>query len=444
MMNFAAPVLLLLLSVAAERSVNLVDVDQKASRGELVRLESGKAVIATGTQTVEYPVERILEIRPTATPEFITSEPRVVVHLLGGTRIVGKDLTTVNQTIEIVRVDGTKLSVAIDAVELVRFSVTPEEAAKDVPADIQKILRTKSAEDRLLVEVEGALDYHDGIIRKIEPETVGFELDGSVLSVSRKKIVGLIFHGIETSKPAVPFCQFVERDGSSWSLTELIYDAPQDLFRWKTVWGLQGTTPFSDWVSADFGKVNTVPLVRLTPISVRSTPPVQWMEKNEQNPLALLDRMAIAIAGKTESTPSDGTSPTIPGVGPPSRLKKTKQLPLTTLEGVMLDGKLHDTGYTILAKTEIVYQLSGEYTTLLGLAGIDDRIRPSGRVKLVFSGDGVLLYETTIRGDHAARPLRVDLNGVKNLTITVDLPDGLDNAARLNLVEMVLVKQSEQ
>ena len=439
MSTFAFPLLLTLLALLNGGGVDVVDVDEKTSGGILQEMDGEKTALAAGSQMLSFPVDRILSIKPqTVTAKAESSETFSVVHLLDSSRIVVNDLTMSQKTAELTRANGTKISVELDQIELVRFQVKSEEISNDIPGDLQKIVRVKSAEDRLLVAVENALDYYGGVIREIDTKTIKFELDGEILSVNRGKVVGLIFHQTALPQTMTPFCQLSERDGSHWTLAEIRYDSTQEAFRWKTVLGIEGVTPFGQWASADFAKKNTAPLLSLTPIAVRYSPLANWTDQAGQGPLALLGQMSKSVLDHSGKMPENEEEPIESHSN--SRLKKTKQLPLTTLPGIQLDGKVYPIGYTLPAKTELEFLLEDEYQTLRGIAGIDDRIRPNGRVKLVISGNDTPLYETIIRGDHATERLNVSLKGVKKLTIIADFPDGLDNGSRLNLVEMLLQK----
>ena len=437
----------LFLAVAggSDGDVHIIDIDSKASSGTLLRLDAEKVMFSSEAGTLELSPERILKLQTAATFETRkTSELFLVVHFRDGSRTIASDLSLSDQTIRLTRIDGTEQSFGLDLLQGIRFSVPWGEAAGEFPENIQKILRTRSAEDRLLIAAGDAVDFYGGIIRGIGPETVPFELDGEVLAIPRKKIVALLFHQKDSPPVALPFCRLTERDGTSWELTDLTFDRVQERFRWKTVLGIEGITPFSEWAAADFTKTNTIPLFELAPVSVRYTPAVLWMDQREQEPLLLWQQLAKShwehSVERSEAASDDEKAPISQADSTADRLKKPNQFPLQTLRRIQLDGKVYQTGVTLSAKTVLEFSWTDDYQTLRGLAGIDDRIRPSGRVKLSFQSGGTILYETILRGDHPAVPLNVNLNGVKKLTILVDFPAGIDDGTRLNLVEMQLVK----
>ncbi|MCH8146858.1 MAG: NPCBM/NEW2 domain-containing protein, partial [Planctomycetes bacterium] len=67
------------------------------------------------------------------------------------------------------------------------------------------------------------------------------------------------------------------------------------------------------------------------------------------------------------------------------------------------------------------------YERFAATIGIDDFVRPGGSVVFRVIGDGRVLFESgEITGRDAPRAIRVDMVGVKLLTLLVDLGEGLD------------------
>jgi hypothetical protein len=95
---------------------------------------------------------------------------------------------------------------------------------------------------------------------------------------------------------------------------------------------------------------------------------------------------------------------------------------------------------TIRSRTELVYRLSGEFRQFLAVAGIDDRVRPAGNVRLVISGDDRELFAETITGSDEPMPINLDITGVKRLKILVDFGQQLDLADCLDLCDARITK----
>ncbi len=74
------------------------------------------------------------------------------------------------------------------------------------------------------------------------------------------------------------------------------------------------------------------------------------------------------------------------------------------------------------------------------MAGIDDRVRPAGNVRLVISGDDRELFAQTVTGSDEPLALNVDITGVKRLKILVDFGEQLDLADCLDLCDARITK----
>jgi alpha-galactosidase len=103
-----------------------------------------------------------------------------------------------------------------------------------------------------------------------------------------------------------------------------------------------------------------------------------------------------------------------------------------------LAGKTYAKGLFLPSRTRLVYRLSGKFSRLAALAGIDDRAREArttGAVRLLIEGDGRTLFDETISAGDAPRPIDLDIAGVKRLTIVADHGDGDWNGDHLDLCE---------
>jgi len=76
------------------------------------------------------------------------------------------------------------------------------------------------------------------------------------------------------------------------------------------------------------------------------------------------------------------------------------------------------------------------------MAGIDDAVRPRGDAALTVLGDGKeLLAPLRLRGQDAAKRVRVEVEGVKRLVVRVGFgEDGLDVADHVDLADARLIR----
>jgi len=109
---------------------------------------------------------------------------------------------------------------------------------------------------------------------------------------------------------------------------------------------------------------------------------------------------------------------------------------------LQLDGKQYLSGVGLHSQCELTYTLAGKYTLFVARAGINDAVQPAGEATLTILGDGKpLLKPTVLRGRDASVPIRLDVKGVKKLTIRVGYgPDKIDTADHVDLVAARLIR----
>ena len=79
-------------------------------------------------------------------------------------------------------------------------------------------------------------------------------------------------------------------------------------------------------------------------------------------------------------------------------------------------GKVYKKGLALHSRTTMVYRLPGQFQRFKAIAGIDDRFRPRGNVRLVIRGDDRVLVKLTVAGtDEQPQPIDLDLSGVRRL-----------------------------
>jgi len=199
-------------------------------------------------------------------------------------------------------------------------------------------------------------------------------------------------------------CRIVGADGSTWEVAAIALAG--DRVEWTTTAGVQSSAPWASLARLDFSKGKVVYLSDLEPESVEYTPFF--------GPAGKWDALRQAYAPREDR-----------GVDSP------------LLE---LDGKPYHRGLALRSRTSVVYRLPDRYSRFLAVAGIDDRVRPRGHVRLVIRGDDRVLLDTAIAGTEASKPIDLDLTGVRRLAVLVDYGDDLDVADHLDLVEARIVK----
>ena len=114
-------------------------------------------------------------------------------------------------------------------------------------------------------------------------------------------------------------------------------------------------------------------------------------------------------------------------------------------DALRVDGVAYSRGLAIRSQTKLTYRLPAGFTKFRTIAGIDDRYRENGFVRLVVKGDGKSLFEQDIPRPDAdqldsAEDINVDITGVRRLTILVDFGDGSDISDHLDLCKARITK----
>ena len=107
-----------------------------------------------------------------------------------------------------------------------------------------------------------------------------------------------------------------------------------------------------------------------------------------------------------------------------------------------LDGRTFGTGVGLHSFAELTYALDGRFAQFVAVVGINDAVRPLGDADIFIVGDAEDLTKALrITGRDRARILRLNVAGVRNLTLRVDFgPDGLDVADHVDFAAARLIK----
>jgi len=131
-------------------------------------------------------------------------------------------------------------------------------------------------------------------------------------------------------------------------------------------------------------------------------------------------------------------------------LKPTKVVEQTTLappqpyqknsnsqgESMDIGGFIYRAGVGVHANSKLTYEIGGKFQTFFADVGIDGRLEKEGSVVFVVYGDNnkELYRSPVVRGKSAGGglPIQVSVDGVKELTLSVESTDDLDQADLAN------------
>ncbi len=107
-----------------------------------------------------------------------------------------------------------------------------------------------------------------------------------------------------------------------------------------------------------------------------------------------------------------------------------------------LAGKVYASGVGASSFTKLDYAVDGKFKMFVAVLGIDDAARPLGNAAVTFLGDEKELAKPfLITGKDAPLDVRLDLTGVKKLTIRIDFgPDNLPVGDQVDIASARLIK----
>jgi hypothetical protein len=107
---------------------------------------------------------------------------------------------------------------------------------------------------------------------------------------------------------------------------------------------------------------------------------------------------------------------------------------------IKIDGQTYGKGLWVFPDTTLTYKLNGDYREFKAVVGVDEAVQvASSAVKLTIEADGKVVFAEVVSRKDKARPLTLDVKGVKQLKIGVER-EGLYLGNQVDLAEARLQK----
>lgn len=390
--------ILLTILLTAAPTFELQPLDGPSAVGSLVELTPDHATVDANGRRVTLETERLASIASSKKPTP-DAHAGIVVELTDGSTIVAKQYTVHGSQASISPTVGDAITAPVKIVR----SVQLQRDASALADEWTRLLGHKTDSDLLVVRKDQNVDYHKGVLHDVTDDAVTFDLDGELLPIKRSKLFGFVYrHGEEAETPSA-VCRIADSGGSLWSVRTLTLS---DRLRWTTPAGLEAAQLLDTIAQIDFSGGKIVYLSDLKPDAVRWTP--------------------YFDAGKSPPAVEQFFAP---------RYDRGFESAALVLGGVQ-----YHKGLALHSRTELMYRLPDRFGQFRAVAGIDDAVRPGGKVRLLVRGDGKDLFDAAITGSDAPRPIDVDLTGVRRLTILVDYGESLDAGDYLLLGNARLTK----
>ncbi|MBN2217736.1 MAG: NPCBM/NEW2 domain-containing protein [Pirellulales bacterium] len=390
---------LAILILAAAVPVEVRLVDGARVEGRLTAIDEQQATFDTPAGPRTMAIEQLMSIESKAPAARDAEAPRLAIRLVDGSEF-GAGQFTVSGGQAVVKGSPVKDRIPVERIQSVRLAEAGE-AALD---QWNRLLGETFHTDVLVVDREGSLNYHGGILRDVSETAIGFEPDGEVLQVKRTKVFGLIYYHPAGRASAGAVATLTDAAGSRWSVRSM--SLAGDVLKATTPSGVAIECALADLRRLDFSGGKVVSLGQLKPRSIRWTPYLGTAE-------GLASQKAFF-------------APVFdPGAdGPP----------------IVLGGKRFARGIALWSRTELDYDLPEGCRRLEAVVGIDDDVRPQGAARLVIRADGRVLLETELCGTEPPQPINLDVSGAARLTILVDFGKGMDLGDHVDLGDARLIK----
>lgn len=400
MLSMWSVALILVAAAPASPPVEAHTLDGQVVSGSLEGLTSQQITLRTSKGAISLPLQQLAGVNPHKPAAQPKSSAAVGVELVDGSSLMASEYTVHEGRARIALVGGSTLELPTQDIAAVRLQ-SPTDA---LASHWSRIRENETETDLLVVTKDQSLDYHRGILREVTSAAVEFQIDADRLPVKRAKVFGLIYYHPRGRDVPEPICRLWETSGSIWAVRTI--ELKDGNLAWTTPLGQAVSHPLADVARFDFSQGKIVYLSDLEPASVNWTPYFGGGQPLPRRSELYAPRKDIGL----DSTPLE------------------------------LDGKTYTKGLALHSRTELVYRLPGKFHWFRALAGIDDGVRPRGNVRLVVRGDARILLDISLSGTEAAKPIDLDLQGVRRLAILVDFGEDLDVGDHLDLADARIVK----
>ncbi|MBI1903348.1 MAG: NPCBM/NEW2 domain-containing protein [Planctomycetia bacterium] len=391
--------ILLATVLSADPEVTAQTLDGRSISGKLSQLDGSQAVIQSAAGPVAVAVEQLVGIQP-AEERGKPGEIAAYVQLTDGSRLSATQYTAQKTTSRFVFL-GATVQAPTGSVAVVRF----REPTDPIAAQWQELLQAKVAGDLVVLRKAESIDYLEGALADVTPETVHFEVEGKTAQINRDRVDGLVYLRRNVELPDAT-CVVADVDGSVLFAKTMKLENGKLLV--ETPAGLSATLAWDKVLKLDYsaGKV-----LFLADAAADSTKVSTWIAQN------------IPVLLKWRQPRSNHWG-----------RRGSEVIPLK------LRGEVYEKGLALRSRTELMYRLRGKYRRFQAVAGIDDEVEGLGHVRLVIQGDGKTLYDEAIAGSDKPKTLDVDVSGVNQLVVLVDFGEGGDTSDYLDLCEARVTK----
>lgn len=381
-------------------SAEVATLDGKTRTGTVAALQADGLTFEADGISSSIPLDSILKITFNGDSSSALPNGRgdVEVRLADGSRLTCLQATMEGRSLVVESASAGTLRLAWAKVQAVRFR--PIEPAIEVKWE--ELLASAPERDLLIVRNGDVLDRLEGTISSLDEKNLTFLVGETRVPIDRSKpkLFAVIAGRAQPSKvKALADLQF--RNGDRLAVGELSSD--DESLTVKPVAGGTTTVALASISAIDFGQGKVTYLSAIEPREKKHVPYFGTE----------LDSVFDVRRDHSDAGPN------VP---------------------IRIDGQSFQRGLVIHSQTKLTYRLNGDYRRFVAIAGIEQLVRPNGRVVLTITADDKELFNREVTGSDSPIALDLDVSEVREMVILVDFGGDFDDGDHLALGDARLIK----
>ncbi len=375
-------------------------VEGEYQNADRVEWNAKQVVAVRGETRLAIPIAGVAEIVGDAAAQRGSESWPLRVELVSGGVLAAASVHYAEGQITLASAHGEVAETTSDAIASIAWMgrIDPDSEQWN---DLRQV---DAAADLLVVRKGKYLDYLDGVVQRINDDTIQFRFDEETIPVPAAKVAAVIFYRNPVEHRLERVCRVQGPSGISFETARGQIDNEQ-----MVVTTLDGAVMR---LARGFATRIDFSSSRIRFLSTLDPQGVEW------NPFFAV--LPEAVSFRRFAAPRRDES----------------------LQGgaLRLDGKSYERGLAMRSGTSVTYRLPSGYRQFSATVGIDDRVRPAGHVRLVVEGDGRELLEAEVTGRDPPRSVSLDIAGVRRLTIRADYGRDMDVADHLDLCDAKIMR----
>jgi hypothetical protein len=394
--------LVLILCASPAGAAELRTLKGETVAGDVVRITDKEIVIAKGGQEVSTPLAQVLQLDYSPGDAKLPAE-FTDVELTDGSLLHCKAVAVKGKDVEMTLALGAKGDTVVKLPLTAVANLLREAHNEKYRRDWNDRVAKKQRRDQVAVRKEGVINVVSGTLGEADADGTAIEFklgSGAARKVPLANVHGLIFQR-EIDPNAAPVVCKVTDASRNLLLASSVVSTPA---------GLTVTTPAGAKIEY---------------------PPAQ---------LARLDYSGGKLTWLSDMDPVETNYELGEG-----RLCEYVRDRNVNKEPIRLDGVPYPRGLALLAPTELVFDLKGDYREFKAVAGIDDQVGGiAGPTVLRIEGDGkelkTLTFDRKDKDKSKAQEVKLNVKDVQKLRISVRAGDFIGYGKHLDLADAKVSK----